>query len=723
MLLRSLAIAIGLALFIGNVVLAEDKAQLGSPQFYPSPERPIGFHGDGMGKYPAAHPPVHWSRIDKRMQEFKCAAAIPKDNSANGAEDASWGYSTRWLVVGPIACTDLTKAIKEELTPSEASLAPQEGDKIGNAVWKLAKTEDSILDLRQELGQMTGQQAAYAQTCLYVSQPMKINVHLRHGQGAAFWFNGAPIYNCETKQCDWQIHVGPVIPLTLKAGWNRFLFKVTPMDPAKNKINYGWEFQCFLRCRFWSAEPHEYQQKNITWISPMPGVGLAQPIVVGDNIITTVNNYNVVCADKNTGKVRWVRTSSMYDSLSAEDRKANPAAASKLDEMAVKRDAYYRSFVEGPPPGEQAVADQKTLEKEMDKIIFDTWKDKYKEPYQPTDGYNWSVPTPVSDGKNVYIWNTLGVSSGYDLSGKRLWVRYDTPQRMHHNWFGGPTLVDGKFVVMDGNMSAYNPADGTQIWRTPMTGVSVDFPTLVTFRFAQTDYICDGISAFVRVKDGVRSSMTMGENAYVGPVIENDLVFQPSRMGTATIARISGGSEITESHRNVSGLADKSVLPTGFWENARNHCASPVILDGLGYMIRTDGVLTVVDIEKAAVVYQKNLAGDIDSASSNPWCFFWGGGLVLAGPNLYAMGPTGITVVFKPGRKYEEVTRNKLEHFARDGRMLGRYCFKNNETAVNYPQFPAPQEQQESTIASTPIFEGSRMYYHGQENLYCIEEK
>ena len=35
-------------------------AALGDPDFYPSPQRPVGFRGDRTGRYPAARPPLHW---------------------------------------------------------------------------------------------------------------------------------------------------------------------------------------------------------------------------------------------------------------------------------------------------------------------------------------------------------------------------------------------------------------------------------------------------------------------------------------------------------------------------------------------------------------------------------------------------------------------------------------------------------------------------------------
>jgi len=49
----------------GDKPKGDDKAPMGSPAFYPSSARPIGWRGDGSGRYPAATPPTTWSRNDK----------------------------------------------------------------------------------------------------------------------------------------------------------------------------------------------------------------------------------------------------------------------------------------------------------------------------------------------------------------------------------------------------------------------------------------------------------------------------------------------------------------------------------------------------------------------------------------------------------------------------------------------------------------------------------
>src|SRR5262245_33496234 len=52
-------------LFSLSAFAGDDKAPLGSPDFYPSPEHPIGWRGDGTGRYAAATPPTVWSRNEK----------------------------------------------------------------------------------------------------------------------------------------------------------------------------------------------------------------------------------------------------------------------------------------------------------------------------------------------------------------------------------------------------------------------------------------------------------------------------------------------------------------------------------------------------------------------------------------------------------------------------------------------------------------------------------
>src|SRR6476646_2031450 len=51
-------LAITFSLSVANALHAAE--ELGSPNFMPTPEQPIGWRGDGTGRYPAATPPTSW---------------------------------------------------------------------------------------------------------------------------------------------------------------------------------------------------------------------------------------------------------------------------------------------------------------------------------------------------------------------------------------------------------------------------------------------------------------------------------------------------------------------------------------------------------------------------------------------------------------------------------------------------------------------------------------
>ena len=68
-------------ILVGTPLLADDTAPLGSPDFYPSPEHPVGWRGDGSGRFPGATPPTVWSRrLADITSEIMVQAVKPKGN-------------------------------------------------------------------------------------------------------------------------------------------------------------------------------------------------------------------------------------------------------------------------------------------------------------------------------------------------------------------------------------------------------------------------------------------------------------------------------------------------------------------------------------------------------------------------------------------------------------------------------------------------------------------
>ena len=71
----------------------------------------------------------------------------------------------------------------------------------------------------------------------------------------------------------------------------------------------------------------------------------------------------------------------------------------------------------------------------------------------PADGHfeshfgivGFTMPTPVSDGKHVYVWNGMGVAACFDLDGKRQWITRIKADELSYG--SSPALADGVLVV------------------------------------------------------------------------------------------------------------------------------------------------------------------------------------------------------------------------------------------------------------------------------------
>ena len=127
----------------------------------------------------------------------------------------------------------------------------------------------------------------------------------------------------------------------------------------------------------------------------------------------------------------------------------------------------------------------------------------------------------------------------------------------------------------------------------------------------------------------------------------------------------------------------------------RGFCASPLFVDGLIYRMAEGGGLIVNDAATGEVVYRKVLPMKPKTQYWN-----WAGASAsptLAGKYIYLMDNQGTTVVIEPGKQYKEVAKNVLEE--------------------------SPDGKEQTQNVSTPIFEGTRMYYRTPCSLYCIGEK
>jgi hypothetical protein len=169
-------------------------------------------------------------------------------------------------------------------------------------------------------------------------------------------------------------------------------------------------------------------------------------------------------------------------------------------------------------------------------------------------------------------------------------------------------------------------------------------------------------------------------------VVEGETVVTLNNNGVLHLVKFAPGFEKLESHRIVKIESPEYRMFFLDW-----HMASPLVDTGLVYCLNSSGLLTVVDIESATIVYRKLLDLDVFDG--------WGllrPSLCLAAGRIHALGPTGTCVVFEPGRTFKQLAKNRLG-------VVSDYR----------PEY----------FTATPVFDGPRAFLRGEHTLFCIESR
>ena len=676
---RSLRAAIA-AVALAATLVAAAPARAAAAETRPA----TGWRGDGTGKYPAADPPRTWSRISLAVKGLRFLASKPAADAA-GAEMPD-GVVREWLVLGPVPVSE-DADIKDDALPDEADLEPEENEKAGDRTWKRVTLQTAYLDFAALLGGRGAESAvAYAFTRVHSETGGPLRLNLTTVGPARVYVNGkaaAPF-------------VGR-LRLNLAKGWNRVLLKVAPgeADWYAVPVLHGWV-------------PAEYAEAGIAWRTALPGaapgfygggMGVAAPVVVGDRLYVLCEPNDLVCLDKADGKVRWVRRSGYLEAADAEDRKQ--PAFQEAEALGARLDALAASLVAGTATP-QEFEEKAKVEKALAKAMAQVSPEKYKPSEVPDVG--WSGFTPTTDGRFVWVWSATGVTACYDLDGGRRWIRVDRRPAVEHGFSSSPLLVDGKVVAFLRDLLAFDAATGATAWITPLVSHKGLNPggffhgSPVAVRIGEADLIALGNGTIVRAADGkvLRTDPAVSNQAVASPVVEGRTLLGLPSWGMVLLV-----------YALPDALADPLVLTArkidvdtaGFPKHYLPwYLASPVVHEGLAYLVNNAGVLTVVDLEAGKVVYQRMLDLDPFQAHNEGAARGIGASPALAGGLIYILGNNGAALVLAPGRTYKQVAKNKIESVVQVGHW---------------------SERQERFVAH-PVFDGRRLYLRGEGHLWAV---
>jgi hypothetical protein len=225
--------------------------------------------------------------------------------------------------------------------------------------------------------------------------------------------------------------------------------------------------------------------------------------------------------------------------------------------------------------------------------------------------------------------------------------------------------------------------------------------------------LCFPNGEFVRFSDGKTLALDdktlnqLGPQNWIGagdrvttPVVDNGVCYKmgPNGVVAFRLRPLKGDQVDVEIVKDIPFNTNK--FP--FYYGACN-CASPLFHQGLFYVVNDFGTLSVIDMEKGEVAYQKQLDIEIFMPYSTPDNRLKGGASAsptLAGNRILIFGNQGTAIAIEPGRTFKQVARMRLEN-----------------QAENQP--PWSFQHQDATMTE-PVFEGERMYYRSENALFCV---
>ena len=118
------------------------------------------------------------------------------------------------------------------------------------------------------------------------------------------------------------------------------------------------------------------------------------------------------------------------------------------------------------------------------------------------------------------------------------------------------------------------------------------------------------------------------------------------------VAKEDGDAYAYRIPSSVKSLIENGLELVWHTEVAKNrYYSSPLVHDGLVYLVGQDSIVSVLEASSGEIVYSHEVSGVSGAAYPT---------MVFADGKIYQSTEDGDMVIFKPGRHYEEITRHKL---------------------------------------------------------------
>jgi len=355
---------------------------------------------------------------------------------------------------------------------------------------------------------------------------------------------------------------------------------------------------------------HWSSSANLKWKTKLPGPGVSSPIVVGDRVyVTCYSGYgldrrspgdqknlkrHLVCIDRNSGKMVWNR----------------------IVEPVLPEDPYEGIGV-------------------------------------PAHGYASS--TPVSDGKNIYVFFGKTGALAFNQDGKQLWQTSVGTESDPRHWgsASSPILYKNLLIIPATAESealvALDKQTGKEIWRQEATGFSNSWSTPVLARVNDTR--SDLVIGVTQEIWGLNpdtgklrwfSAAAKARSFCSSPASDHGVVYAiEGQTGVSIAVRCGGHGDVTKSH----------VLWTG---HDSGRFGSPIARKGRIYSF-ANGVASVIDASTGKRVSRVRLKGSGEEHGGSDFA-----SPIFADGKFYMVRRSGETFVLRGDDELETIAVNKV---------------------------------------------------------------
>ncbi len=308
---------------------------------------------------------------------------------------------------------------------------------------------------------------------------------------------------------------------------------------------------------------------------------------------------------------------------------------------------------------------------------------------------NMSSPSPVTDGKNVYVMTGTGVLKGFDFSGKEVWMRNIQKDYgefgLQWGYASSPLLFsDSLYVQVLHGMKTDEPSyllrldkkSGKTVWKVerPTNAIrespdSYTTPTILRYGKSEELVVTGGdcvtghdlnTGRELWRANGLNPDNNPLYRIVASPLVFEGIIYAPTRVKPLLALKAGGRGDITTSHF--------------LWSTPNGPDVPTPVTDGKYFYIVNDrGIVWCLDAKTGKDIYGP-VRIKTGTYSSSP---------VLADGKIYVTSEDGVTTVIKAGSTFEVVAENPLDD----------YCL------------------------SSPAISNGQIFIRTSTTLYCIGKK